>query len=335
MIPAKVFITIILVSVVNARLFRRRLLGWFDANARRLPWRKTTDPYAIWVSEIMLQQTRVAAVIPYFDKFLARFPDVETLARAREAAVLAAWSGLGYYGRARNLHRAAKLIAESGAFPSDHAAIRKLPGVGEYTAAAVGSIAFGLPRAAVDGNAIRVLSRLTCNTEAPAETATKLLDRNDPGRYNQALMELGAMVCLPAEPKCGVCPVAGLCEARREGRVAEFPARWARPAIVRVQKTLLVVESRGRLLLRRRNGFWELPESGDLPAATVGSELGQFRHSIMNRNYLFTVAPGRASNAPGGFRWVGRERLEAIPLSTVARKALRLGNKGRGSLVNR
>jgi A/G-specific adenine glycosylase len=334
MILASGFITIILVPVLNPIPFRRRLLGWYASHARKLPWRATKDPYAIWVSEIMLQQTRAAVVVPYFERFLKRFPDVEALARAGEQDVLRAWSGLGYYGRARNLRRAARMIAAQGRFPSDYDAIRALPGAGEYTAAAVASIAFGLPHAAVDGNVVRVLSRLACRSEGLADLASRLLDRRDPGRYNQALMELGATVCLPAGPGCGMCPVAGLCEARRQGRVQEFPARRRRQAPVRVAKTLLVVEKQGKLLLRRRDGFWELPGSGDLPAAAAGQELRRFRHSIMNRSYLFTVVRARLPGAPDGFRWVGRKALETLPLATVARKALGFGNTRRGSLVN-
>ncbi len=316
------------------RSFRRKLLRWYAAHARTLPWRATKDPYAIWVSEIMLQQTRAAAVVPYFERFLARFPNVEALARAREEEVLAAWSGLGYYGRARNLHRAAELIAAQGRFPRDYATIRQLPGVGEYTAAAVASIAFGLPHAAVDGNVVRVLSRLTCTSEGLVGLALELLDRTDPGRYNQSLMELGAMVCLPGEPKCAMCPVAGLCEAKRQGRLRDFPVKKRRQARVRVAKTLLIVERRRELLLRRRNGFWELPEAGDLPKAAAGEELGRFRHSIMNHNYVFTAVSARAPGTPEGFRWVGRKELEVMPLATVARKALKLRNTGHASLVN-
>jgi len=249
--------------------------------------------------------------------------------------VLAAWSGLGYYGRARNLHRAAKLIAARGRFPNDYQTIRELPGVGEYTAAAVASIAFGLPHAAVDGNVVRVLSRLTCSSLELEGVAARLLDRKDPGRHNQSLMELGATICLPAEPKCGMCPVAGLCEAKRQVRVKEFPAKRRRQAPVRVAKTVLVVEKRGKLLLRKRNGFWELPESGELPAAGDGRELGRFRHSIMNRIVVFTVLSAQVPSAPDGFRWVGRKELEAMPLATVARKALRLGNVGHRLVVNR
>ncbi len=204
---------IIVFSVFLSSSFQDKLLRWYRRHARKLPWRQTRDPYRIWVSEVMLQQTRVAAAIPYFERFIERFPDVESLARAPEEELLRAWSGLGYYSRARNLQRAAKLIAERGSIPNDYDALRELPGIGQYTAAAVASIAFNQPYAVVDGNVRRVLSRVACRNEGLDEMAEALLDRKHPGRYNQALMELGATVCLPREPHCGACPVAALCTA--------------------------------------------------------------------------------------------------------------------------
>src|SRR5690348_7515935 len=190
----------------SASWIRRRILYWYGKHRRDLPWRRTRDPYAIWISEIMLQQTRVAAVIPYYERFLERFPDAASLARAPEPRALAACSGLGYYSRARNELHAARIIAARGGFPDAHAAIRELPGVGDYTAAAVASIAFGLPHAVVDGNVKRVIARLTSSADAKVEeTAERLLDRRDPGRSNQALMELGALVCLPKAPLCAAC----------------------------------------------------------------------------------------------------------------------------------
>jgi A/G-specific adenine glycosylase len=312
--------------MISARRFREGLLRWFRGNARDLPWRQTKDPYRIWVSEIMLQQTRVAAVKPYFGRFLERFPDAASLARAPEAEVLRHWGGLGYYSRARNLHRAGKRIAERGEFPATYESIRELPGVGEYTAAAVASIAFGLPHAVVDGNVTRVLSRLTCGGESLKGLAAKLLDRADPGGYNEALMELGATVCLPREPDCPRCPVARLCEARRQGRQAEFPARKVRPATVRIAKTILLIERGGKLLLRLSQGYWELPEASSLPGVALGAETGRFRHAIMNRSYVFTVASARISGKPEGFRWLRATDLETVPLSTVTKKALALRN---------
>src|SRR5690349_5158936 len=195
------------------------LLGaWYARGHRDLPWRSTGDPYRIWVSEIMLQQTRAQAVIPYYERFLTRFPSVPALAAAKEDEVLALWSGLGYYSRARNLLRAARQIAAAGSFPSDYDAIRALPGIGDYTAAAVASIAFGRPHAVLDGNVLRVVARMENDAadirssrtrERFREIAQSWLDPRDPGHFNQALMELGATVCLPRNPLCLVCPLAG------------------------------------------------------------------------------------------------------------------------------
>jgi A/G-specific adenine glycosylase len=325
---------IILVSVLTGRLLRGKIAGWYEAHARDLPWRATRNPYWILVSEVMLQQTRVAAVVPYYQRFIERFPDAAALASVPEQEVLRHWSGLGYYSRARNLHRAAKLITKLGFFPNEYEAILELPGVGKYTAAAVASIAFGRPHAVLDGNVKRVLSRLACSAEGLAEVAERLLDRADPGRHNQALMELGAMVCLPREPKCGECPVTRLCEAWRQGRQSEFPPKRRRQLPVRLARTLLVAWKRARLLLQKRNSFWELPEAGNLPAAKEVHTLGQFRHSIMNRNYVFTVVEAQLGKRPAGYKWVPEKELGLIPLGTVARKALRKGNTRRSWLVN-
>ncbi len=282
----------------------------------------------------MLQQTRVATVIPYYTRFIERFPDAVALAGAPEQEVLRFWSGLGYYSRARNLHRAARFVIELGSFPDSYEAILALPGAGKYTAAAVASIAFGRPHAVVDGNVQRVLSRLTCSDAGLAALAVRLLDPKDPGRHNQALMELGALVCLPREPKCGGCPLARLCEARRQGRQGEFPAKRRRHAPVRVAKTVLVVWRRARLLLRERNGFWELPEVGELPGAKHLRVLGEFRHSIMNHQYRYAVIEARVGRPPTGYRWIPEEDLGLVPLNTVARKALRQGNRRPSWLVN-
>ena len=207
------------------RLFQRDLLAWFDGHRRDLPWRRTADPYAIWISEIMLQQTRVAAAIPYFERFLGRFPNFEVLADAPESEILTYWAGLGYYYRARNLQKAARVMKHVGAFPETHAEIRALPGIGDYTAAAVASIAFGLPHAAVDGNVLRVLTRVYDDTadiasmrgrRHVAELAAAMLDKSRSGDSNQAVIELGATVCFPKNPQCLVCPVSGICQARKK-----------------------------------------------------------------------------------------------------------------------
>src|SRR5580658_3387328 len=242
----------------NLAGIRRRLLAWYGKHKRDLPWRRTEDPYRIWISEIMLQQTRVAAVLPYYGRFLARFPGVQALAEAGEQDLLAAWAGLGYYSRARNLQKAAKNIVERGEFPRDHSSLRELPGVGDYTAAAVSSIAFGLPHAVLDGNVARVLSRLAPELGDIKSDAVRkrlrafagvLLDRKQPGEFNQALMELGATVCVPKQPLCGDCPVRLHCQARQQGLETQLPLNGARPSASRREKHLLVIEKAGKVLL--------------------------------------------------------------------------------------
>ena len=271
----------------------------------------------------MLQQTRVAAVIPYFEKFLAAYPDPAALAAAPEPQLLAMWAGLGYYSRARNLQKAA--IQMNGAFPRDYASIRALAGVGDYTAAAVASIAFGLPHAAVDGNVKRVVVRLSNDDNADvAAIAEKLLDRKDPGRWNQAMMELGATVCVPRDPQCLLCPLAMLCEAHRQGQQHVIPSKRVKPEPVRVEKTLLVIRDRGRILLQpspRVKGFWDLPEK--VAGAKDGNVAGRFHHAITFRQYMFTVRHATARTAAKPLQWFDERILDEIPLSTTAKKALR------------
>jgi A/G-specific adenine glycosylase len=311
---------------------RRRLTRWYGRYHRDLPWRRTTDPYAIWVSEIMLQQTRVAAVIPYYERFLKRFPHVEDLANASEIEVLSLWSGLGYYSRVRNMQKAARQIVETRrlskdavGFPRDYASIRTLAGVGDYTAAAVASIAFGLPHAAIDGNVKRVVMRLKGDATADIEVeAEKLLHRRDPGRWNQAVMELGATVCLPGEPQCAQCPLAKECEANRLGIQRDLPPPRKRAAIVRKERTLMVIRRKGRILLvpsSRVSGFWDLPEV--FSGARLGPKLGEFRHAITNSQYYFEVREAKTGPHPQECRWWDERKLDEIPLSTAAKKALR------------
>lgn len=313
---------------------------WYEREQRPLPWRATRDPYHILVSEVMLQQTRAQAVIPYYHRFLERFPDAGALAQAREADVLAAWSGLGYYSRARNLQRAARAIVAAGRFPSDYERIRELPGAGPYTAAAVASIAFGEPRAVLDGNVLRVISRLRgdgADVRSPKtrgrfqEIADRWLDRGNPGQFNQAIMELGATVCQPRAPRCPVCPVARFCEARRTGRQRELPVKGNERASQRISLQVAIVRKSGSVLLRQRPataslmaGFWELPAPQDLPGWRSAEDLGSFRHTITRHHYTITVMTGKISGAPRGFQWRRARQLAQIPLTTVSRKALRL-----------
>ncbi|MCU1275904.1 MAG: A/G-specific DNA-adenine glycosylase [Bryobacterales bacterium] len=311
---------------------------WYQREHRDLPWRSTRDPYSILVSEFMLQQTRAQTVIPYYHRFLQQFPDVRSLASAREAAVLACWSGLGYYSRARNLQKAARVIAGAGGFPSDYDDIRALPGVGPYTAAAVASIAFDSPHAVLDGNVIRVIARLRGDGSDIAAVKTRahfqqiadeLLDRRHPGNFNQAIMELGATICLPKAPRCSLCPVARLCEARNAGRQHEFPVKRPKPSMRLIRLQVAIVEKNGMVLLRRRAageslmaGFWELPAPEDLRTWRQLENIGLFRHTITHHRYIVSVFTGHITKAPEGYRW--RRQLDGIPLTTITRKALRL-----------
>jgi A/G-specific adenine glycosylase len=321
-----------------ARAFADALTQWYRHNCRELPWRSTSDPYAIWVSEIMLQQTRVDVVIPYYERFLSKFPTVEALARAPEADVLGVWAGLGYYSRARNLQRAARRIVEAGKFPADYDAIRELPGIGAYTAAAVASIAFGEPRAVLDGNVMRVVARLTNDAgdirssttrKRLQDEASRLIDGADPGVFNQAMMELGATLCTVSAPKCLLCPVHAWCEGREAGRQEHLPVKSVAGERKAKEVTVLIIEKGASILLWQRPpdsprlaGFWELPEPSMLPGVDLLERIGEFRHSITNTNYRFTVRRAYILNKPRQFRWVVRKTLDTLLLSTTARKAL-------------
>ena len=254
----------------------RKLLRWYRANRREMPWRGSRDPYAVWVSETMLQQTRIETVRGYFARFLARFPDIRALAEAAADVVLTLWEGLGYYSRARNLHAAARLVAARGRFPGTAAEWAALPGVGPYTAAAVSSICTGEPEPVVDGNVARVVARLRAapgagrSARERAATAAWLRPAvaasGSPGDFNQALMELGETLCLPKAPKCLLCPLRAACRAAAEGDPARYPARRpARELPVRRFHAFIVCDAAGRVLLARRpetgllGGLWELP----------------------------------------------------------------------------
>ncbi|MEW5943350.1 MAG: A/G-specific adenine glycosylase [Pseudomonadota bacterium] len=259
--------------------FSARLITWHAEHGRHdLPWQGTRDPYAVWLSEIMLQQTQVATVIPYYRRFLARFPDIAALAAATEDEVLQCWSGLGYYSRGRNLHRAARLIVDghAGIFPSEFEKILSLPGVGRSTAAAISAFAFGQRRAILDGNVKRVLTRYLGiegypggkNVESELwRQAGQLLPETGIEAYTQALMDLGATVCTRTRPACGECPVANGCYARREGRTAELPSSRSRKALPKKETVMLIIMHRGEILLEKRppagiwGGLWSFPET--------------------------------------------------------------------------
>jgi A/G-specific adenine glycosylase len=335
---------------LNQAGFRRALLRWYDSSRRDLPWRESNDFYRVWISEVMLQQTRVEAVIPYYRRFLERFPSVESLAAVPEEAVLTAWSGLGYYSRARTLHRAARQLAAQGP-PINYAEVLSLPGAGPYTAAAIASIALNLPHAAVDGNVIRVISRLTNDASeitsvvarrAFTNKATALLDRRRPGDFNQALMELGATVCLSRTPCCDVCPVQKFCAARAAGTERELPVKLKKQKARDVPLDLALVQSclagddRRIFLVKRSSSerrladFWELPGNRLVPSPQ-GKLLGEFSHRIVNdcfrvkvygielRHRQIPLKP--PSRFPPG-NWFGLPELNEIPLTTITKKAL-------------
>jgi len=308
-----------------AQQFRKFLLTWYDESQRRLPWRGETDPYRILVSEIMLQQTRVAVVQQRYLDFLSRFPTIDKLARAREQSVLAAWSGLGYYRRARALHAAAKQILQSGRFPRSAADLQELPGIGRYTASAVASIAFGEPVAVVDGNVKRVLDRIYGDRHREEDYWTKagnLVDPHRPGDFNQAMMELGATICLPGgEPRCTECPVAELCRSR--GTRVERPNGSRRKAEI----SYLLTRRNGSVLLRQRPhdftlmpGMWELPECA--LRRSGGDPILRLRHSITVTDYTVLVFDGAAKRLQEG-KWVSLNDVERLPLTGLTRKILR------------
>jgi A/G-specific adenine glycosylase len=346
--------------------FTTRLLDWYTVNARSLPWRGHSDPYAVWVSEIMLQQTRVESVIPYFERWMSRFPTLAALAQADQQDVLAVWEGLGYYSRARNLQRAAQVvIAEyAGCLPADVPELCRLPGIGRYTAAAIASIAFGADEAALDGNIRRVLARFFDVSE-PArgpqgerrlwELARQHLPPGKAGDYNQALMDLGASICLPRQPRCPDCPLREDCAAYRLGVQEQRPVLPARPAVPHYIVTAAVIRREGRLLIARRppngllGGLWEFPggkqEDGeDLPASlrreiqeelgvdiAVGDPLGVYGHAYTHfRVTLHAFACVLLSGEPqplhaSDLRWVIPEELPDYPMGKLDRQiSLRL-----------
>lgn len=304
--------------------FRRTLLRWYEKNRRDLPWRRNRDPYRIWVSEIMLQQTRVAAVLQRYEQFLERFPDVQKLASAREASVLAEWSGLGYYRRARNLRAAARVIVrERGCkFPKNAEQWRSLPGIGRYTAAAIASIAFNDPVAVLDGNVERVLARVLGGNQSNGESwaaAEALLERERPGDFNQAMMELGALICLPAQPKCEQCPVAKFCRTRGRGRArVRKPRQFKRQVFYSLERrgdsVLLVQRSHQEKLMP---GMWELPE---VQADSVKPRFS-LKHAITVTDFTVHVVAGSTDSAVGD--WMRISRLNSLPLTGLARKILR------------
>jgi A/G-specific adenine glycosylase len=319
-------------AAIPERAFRRTLLLWYDKNRRDLPWRKTREPYRIWISEIMLQQTRVAAVLEHYRLFLQRFPTINTLATASEDEVLTAWSGLGYYRRARLMRHCAIEIVEDhqGHFPSSSQALQSLPGIGRYTAAAIASIAFAEPTAVVDGNVERVLERLAgrkLDKKSSWQQAQTLLDSSRPADFNQAMMELGALVCTPRQPKCGSCPVKKKCATQGEAPRTASPQRQSKKEI---WYTLDEQNHQIRLVQRSSRtplmaGMWELPIAPQSRAAKRPRKAREawrtFRHSITVTNYTVHVIRGSVPTNEG--KWIPIGRLSAFPLTGLARKILR------------
>ena len=348
--------------------FQKRLLRWFRAHKRDLPWRASRDPYRVWIAEVMLQQTRIAAVMPYYEHFLHRLPDMESLARTPLAEVLKLWSGLGYYSRARNLHRAAKeiLLHHNGKFPGELDAALQLPGIGRYTAAAVLSIAFDVPLGVLDGNVARVLARLLAirgDLRQPhrwrqlAETAQDWLACGSPGDWNQALMELGETICTPQNPRCEVCPISKWCRAYKLGLTDKIPSPRVKRAPVRIKIAAAILrDPRGRTILVKDPGahdhvlfsrMWQFPavEVARHPRAelekhlraTLGingfalEELPTARHGVTFRN--ITLLPFLAC-----VEWLPRlprtrilalENLRDVPVSSATRKIAAAASKPR------
>ncbi len=346
-------------------LLRPMVTRWFRKQARDLPWRRAAggagpvylrrDPYATWISEIMLQQTQVAAAVPFYERWMRRFPDVAALSRASEADVLRAWAGLGYYARARNLRRAAQRVASSG-FPRDWQGWRGLPGIGDYTAGAVASLALDQPHPILDGNVARVFSRwlgLGFRPDGGAarraywDLAERWVRGRQPGEANEALMEFGALVCTPAAPACAICPVAAHCRAQQRGWQLRLPPPKPRPAAEAVQGTALVASRAGRIgmELRPRGGFladhfafplfwstdgdWAVQCAARYPglkSKTDAKPLGVVRHTIMHRHYALTVlrceyAVSRGKPPP--WRWFSAAGLEARLTNALTRKIWR------------
>ncbi|MFR3996997.1 MAG: A/G-specific adenine glycosylase, partial [Oscillospiraceae bacterium] len=297
----------------NLNALTAPLLAWYDLNGRTLPWRSVVTPYRTWVSEIMLQQTRVGAVIPYFERFMEELPDVSALAAVSEERLLKLWEGLGYYSRARNLQKAAKVIVSDfgGALPQSYHALLSLPGIGEYTAAAIASINFSEPVAAVDGNLLRVAARVSgCGEDIMDAKVRRLfrqrldaaIDANRPGAYNQAMMDLGATVCLPnGAPKCEICPARTVCEAYKNGLTEVLPVRAKKKSRRVEERTVLLLFQGGKVALRKRPdtgllaGLWEypnLPESLDEAGALLAlAQMGLSAESIApagSAKHIFT-----------------------------------------------
>ena len=312
--------------------FTTTLLRWFQMNGRELPWRLTRDPYAIWLSEIILQQTRIEQGRPYWERFMRRWPTVDALAAATEDEVLREWQGLGYYSRARNLHAAARQVTARGAFPTTIEGLRSLKGVGDYTAAAIGSIAFDLPAAVVDGNVYRVLSRhygistpinSTEGKHEFAALAQSLLPRRQASAYNQAIMDFGAIQCTPVSPRCDCCPLAESCVALREGRVGQLPVKLRKLKIVERRFQYIYIRYKGMTAIRRRpsgdiwQGLYE-PLLTDAPPQGANLLRQNVKHVLTHRVLyadFYLWEPDERPSLPADYFWIPEDALDdyAVP----------------------
>ena len=306
--------------------FTETILHWYAENGRDLPWRRTCDPYAIWLSEIILQQTRVAQGRAYWERFLEHFPTVEELAAAPEDEVLRLWQGLGYYSRARNLHAAARQIVALGGFPDTLEGIRALKGVGDYTAAAIGSIAFGLPAAVVDGNVYRVLARYfgiatpvgtTAAKKEFTDLAQRLLPSGEPAAFNQGMMDFGAICCTPVNPACMTCPLQGSCQAFQTGRTDLLPVKQASAKPVERHLTYVYVRVDGYVAIHRRGpgdiwqGLWEPWLTDEVPAGAKPVVQG-FKHQLTHRTLytdFYVWEPSGRPPLPDGHVWIEEAEL--------------------------
>lgn len=323
-------------SLPSAAAVVRSLRAWFRRHRRDLPWRENRDPYRVWVSEIMLQQTQVERVKEFFTRFMARFPTVAALAAAREPEVLRLWEGLGYYRRARQLHEAARRIAgeHAGRLPESAAALQGLPGIGRYTAGAIASIAFGAREPIIEANSRRVIARLVGHTAAVGgagdeplwRIAAKLVPAREPGIFNQAVMELGALVCTPERPGCSRCPLASLCVAHRTGRVDEIPAMPPRREVKQLRETALVIRHGGRVLVERRRpgewweGLWDFPRAS---RAAGDRKLGEVVYTVTHHRVTCRVVERREPQAPQagpGRRLVSLTTLAGLAMTAPGRR---------------
>ena len=336
------------------RNIQKSLLEWYKKNGRDLPWRKTRDPYAIWVSEIMLQQTQVSTVIPYYQKFLKSFPTVRHLAKADLPKVLKVWEGLGYYSRARNLHRASQIVSNHfhGEIPDQLKDLLILPGIGRYTAGAILSIAFNKPAPILDGNVKRVLSRLFAIADPPARGQTEallwhfsesLIPKGHAGSFNQGLMDLGAMTCAPKEPQCSKCPLRDLCKGSASGEPERYPSKRLRKAIPHRESVSAVIKKDGKVLLCQRppkgllGGLWEFPNwkseggknrlrlrnrirDGWGVGVDVKEPIGTFHQTFSHFKLTLQVFHCRHLNGKGKGRWVPVKNLPLLPMSRLHRR---------------